>query len=77
MNKKEENFFICPHCHLAFMTENMDFFNHISICEEMDHSDSPITIRWYTKKELIEKERKKMEAKKEVEVNSYIRPVTR
>lgn len=77
MNKKDENFFICPHCHLAFMTENMDFFNHISICEEMDHSDSPITIRWYTKKELIEKDRKKMEAKKEVEVNSYIRPVTR
>lgn len=77
MSKKEENFFICPHCHLAFMTENMYFFNHTSICEEMDHSNSPITVRWYTKKELIEKERKKMEAKREIVIKPYIRPVTR
>ena len=56
MTEKKENFFICPHCHLAFMTENIKFFDHASICEDLDHSDSPITVRWYTKKELIVKE---------------------
>jgi len=74
---KEENFFICPHCHLAFMTENIDFFNHTSLCKEMDRGNSPITVRWYTKKELIEKERKKTETKREILIKPYIRPVTR
>ena len=59
------------------MTENIDFFNHTSLCEEMDHGDSPITVRWYTKKELIEKTHKKNKVEKEVEITSYIRPVTR
>jgi len=77
MSKEEKNFFICPHCHLAFMTENINFFDHVSICEELDHSDSPITVRWYTKKELIEKERKKIEANREIEIRTYVRPVTR
>lgn len=77
MTEKKENFFICPHCHLAFMTENIKFFDHVSICEDLDHRDSPITVRWYTKKELIEKERKKIEAKSEILIKPYVRPVTR
>ena len=77
MTEKKENFFICPHCHLAFFTENIKFFDHVSICEDLDHRDSPITVRWYTKKELIEKERKKIEAKSELLIKPYVRPVTR
>ena len=50
-----ESFFICHHCHKAFVTKNILFFEHSLNCENKEHVDSPITTRWYTNEELIEK----------------------
>ena len=52
----EEIFHICWNCRKHFFLTNKVFFEHIIECKKSNHINSPITIRWYTKEELIEKE---------------------
>ncbi len=41
---------ICNYCCKMFRITRLDFIVHQNNCQEADHSDSPITIRWMKKK---------------------------
>ena len=71
-----DNFFICQHCHKAFITKNVEFFDHVLNCESEDHTDSPIGITWYTKEQLYKKNLKKV-IEKEIFSTFEKRPETR
>jgi hypothetical protein len=65
---------VCPHCRKAISENKKELFDHIVKCETMDHINSPITVTWHTKEELV---KSKIEKKDSIEINGSFRPVTR
>ena len=71
----EESFRICFHCKKGYYIKDLDFFDHIKVCHELDHSNSPITTRWYTIEELEKLNLEKLNPIKKEKIIK--RPITR
>ena len=74
MSKELLSMNVCPYCKKIKGNTKLEFFDHMVICETMDHRNSPITTTWYTVEEL---KKPKIKRKESIEVKSSFRPVTR
>ena len=74
MSKELLSMNVCPYCKKIKGNTKLEFFDHMLICETMDHRNSPITTTWYTVEEL---KKPKIKRKESIEVKSSFRPVTR
>ena len=74
MSKELLSMNVCPYCKKIKGNTKLEFFDHMVICETMDHRNSPITTTWHTIEEMT---KPKMIKEKHIEVKPSFRPVTR
>lgn len=64
---------ICPVCKIWYdYTKDIEMFNHIVKCKG---EQNIITTRWYTEKELLQRQEKDKEPS--ITIDASLRPVTR
>ena len=52
MSKELLSMNVCPYCKKIKGNTKLEFFDHMVICETMDHRNSPITTTWHTIEEM-------------------------